>query len=163
MALRAAATVRLCDRAGCEEKGDCPAPKSPNSPDRWYFCESTRPNTTPAGTISKGWTRKRPNSEQSERATGEAYRQSAWSQWGGSGDGNAQPRRIAALEVLGWTGRRFRSGEEGLARQGQEVHPDVRPGDAEAAKAFHALQLSYEVRAAEGGGSGEGRVRFRRR
>ena len=30
------------------------------------------------------------------------------------------------------------------------VHPDVRPGDAVAAKAFQALQLAYEVlRAAE--------------
>ena len=32
----------------------------------------------------------------------------------------------------------------------KEVHPDVRPGDEEAAKAFQALQLAYEVlRAAE--------------
>ena len=32
----------------------------------------------------------------------------------------------------------------------KEVHPDVRPGDAEAAKAFQTYQLAYEVlRAAE--------------
>ena len=32
----------------------------------------------------------------------------------------------------------------------KEVHPDVRPNDAEAAKAFQALSLAYEVlRAAE--------------
>jgi len=32
----------------------------------------------------------------------------------------------------------------------KEVHPDVRPNDEEAAKAFRALQLAYEVlRAAE--------------
>ena len=32
----------------------------------------------------------------------------------------------------------------------KEVHPDVRPGDETAAKAFQALQLAYEVlRAAE--------------
>ncbi|MCB2084172.1 MAG: molecular chaperone DnaJ, partial [Sphingomonadaceae bacterium] len=36
---REATTVRLCDRHGCEEKGDCPAPKAPNSPERWYFCQ----------------------------------------------------------------------------------------------------------------------------
>ena len=36
---REATTVRLCDRHGCEEPGDCPAPKSPNSPERWYFCQ----------------------------------------------------------------------------------------------------------------------------
>ena len=36
---RAAANVKLCDRHGCEEVGDCPAPKAPNSRDRWYFCQ----------------------------------------------------------------------------------------------------------------------------
>src|SRR3546814_5202409 len=36
---REAVRVRLCDRHGCEEPGDRPAPKSPNSKDRWYFCE----------------------------------------------------------------------------------------------------------------------------
>src|SRR5687768_8799038 len=37
---RAAAKVRLCDREGCSEVGDRPAPKAPNSPERWYFCEA---------------------------------------------------------------------------------------------------------------------------
>ena len=36
---REAAKVRLCDRHGCDEPGDCPAPKAPNSPERWYFCQ----------------------------------------------------------------------------------------------------------------------------
>ena len=30
--------VRLCDRHGCTLPGDCPAPKAPNSPERWWFC-----------------------------------------------------------------------------------------------------------------------------
>ena len=34
---REATNVRICDRHGCEEPGDCPAPKAPNSPERWYF------------------------------------------------------------------------------------------------------------------------------
>ena len=46
---REATTVRLCDRHGCEEPGDCPAPKSPNSPDRWYFCQAH------AAEYNKGW------------------------------------------------------------------------------------------------------------
>ena len=32
--------MRLCDREGCNEAGDRPAPKAPNSPERWYFCEA---------------------------------------------------------------------------------------------------------------------------
>src|SRR5215212_3308819 len=37
---RDAARVRLCDREGCGNIGDRPAPKAPNSPERWYFCEA---------------------------------------------------------------------------------------------------------------------------
>jgi curved DNA-binding protein CbpA len=44
----------------------------------------------------------------------------------------------------------FEAVKKAWRAKAKEVHPDVRPGDAEAAKAFHALQLSYEVlRAAE--------------
>ena len=46
---RSAAKVRLCDRAGCNEMGDRPAPKAPNSPERWYFCE------THAAEYNKNW------------------------------------------------------------------------------------------------------------
>ena len=35
---RDAAKLRLCDRHGCEAPGDRPAPKAPNSKERWYFC-----------------------------------------------------------------------------------------------------------------------------
>ncbi|MBA4051193.1 MAG: molecular chaperone DnaJ, partial [Erythrobacter sp.] len=34
-----AVNVRICDRHGCGEPGNCPAPKAPNSRDRWYFCQ----------------------------------------------------------------------------------------------------------------------------
>ena len=37
---RQAEPVRKCDRHGCDEPGDRPAPKSPNSRERWHFCEA---------------------------------------------------------------------------------------------------------------------------
>ena len=46
---RAATTVRLCDRDGCTNVGDRPAPKAPNSPERWYFCEEH------AGEYNRNW------------------------------------------------------------------------------------------------------------
>ncbi len=46
---RGTAKVRLCDRHGCDKPGDCPAPKSPNSPERWYFCAEH------AGEYNRGW------------------------------------------------------------------------------------------------------------
>ena len=50
----AAVRIRLCDREGCNEPGDRPAPKAPNKPDRWMFCEAMPPNITRAGIISPG-------------------------------------------------------------------------------------------------------------
>src|SRR3546814_14813463 len=41
--------VHLCDRHGCTNPGNCPAPKSPNSPERWYFCEAH------AAEYNRGW------------------------------------------------------------------------------------------------------------
>src|SRR2546423_8210195 len=46
---RTAAKVRLCDREGCNEIGDRPAPKAPHSRERWYFCE------THAAEYNKNW------------------------------------------------------------------------------------------------------------
>src|SRR5689334_6858514 len=37
---RSPAKVRLCDREGCTQTGDRPAPKAPHSKDRWFFCEA---------------------------------------------------------------------------------------------------------------------------
>ena len=50
----AAAKVRLCDREGCNDIGDRPAPKAPNSPERGMFCQLTPGNITRAGSISPG-------------------------------------------------------------------------------------------------------------
>ncbi len=46
---REAQAVRLCDRDGCDAPGDCPAPKSPNNPERWYFCRDH------AAEYNRGW------------------------------------------------------------------------------------------------------------
>ena len=35
---REAKAVRLCDFHGCGEKGECPAPKSPYTEEKWMFC-----------------------------------------------------------------------------------------------------------------------------
>ena len=37
---REAQTVKLCDRYGCGHAGTHPAPKAPNKPDRWLFCQA---------------------------------------------------------------------------------------------------------------------------
>src|SRR3546814_19033539 len=59
--------MRLCDRHGCTNPGNCPAPKSPNSPDRWYFCEAHAAEYNRGGDYFEG-----PSAEDAEigRASG---------------------------------------------------------------------------------------------
>ncbi|MFA7588372.1 MAG: J domain-containing protein, partial [Novosphingobium sp.] len=91
--------------------------------------------------------------EAKERQQAEGFRESAHYGWAGSGDGSRSRSRdeLRALEVLGLDpDADFDAIRKAWRSRAKEVHPDVRPNDAEAAKAFQALQLAYEVlRAAE--------------
>ncbi len=144
---REAATVRLCDRHNCEERGDCPAPKSPNSPDRWYFCQKH------AAEYNKGWdyfegldkeeAAARQKSETSENA---GYSEAAHYSWMGSGDGSRSDDEMRALELLELDAdAEFDAVKKAFRTKAKSVHPDVKPGDAEAALEFQKIQVAYEV------------------
>src|SRR3546814_6468183 len=73
---------------GCGEAGDRPAPKSPNNPERWYFCEAH------AAEYNRGWdyfaglsAEEAAAREQAERNDASAYQQTSHYAWGGPGDG----------------------------------------------------------------------------
>jgi len=144
---REAARVRICDRANCNEPGDCPAPKSPNKPDRWYFCQKH------AAEYNAGWdyfagldAEEAAEREANERSENAGFREAAHYGWAGSGDGSRSRDELRALELLGLeTDADFESVKKAWRAKAKEVHPDVRPGDEEAAKAFQAYQLTYEV------------------
>ena len=144
---REAAQIRLCDRAGCSEPGNCPAPKSPNSSERWYFCQQH------AAEYNSGWdyfagldAEEAAKREHDEQQTNSGYRESTYYGWVGSGDGTRSRDEMRALELLGLdVDADFEAVKKAWRAKAKEVHPDVRPGDAEAAKAFQALQLAYEV------------------
>jgi hypothetical protein len=144
---REAVTVRLCDRAGCTNRGDCPAPKSPNNPDRWYFCQQH------AAEYNQGWDyfagldkEEAAEREANETRDNSGYKEAAHYSWGGSGDGSRSRDEMRALELLGLeSDADFDAVKKAWRAKAKEVHPDVRPGDEAAAKAFQALQLAYEV------------------
>ena len=159
---REAAQIRLCDKVRCTEAGTCTAPKSPNSPERWYFCQAH------AAEYNAGWdyfagltAEEAAERTRAEEQTSSGYRESAYYGWAGSGDGTRSRDELRALEVLELTpDADFDAVRKAWRTMAKLVHPDVRPGDADAAKAFQALQLAYEVlRAAEerrqGSGGGE--------
>ncbi|MBT0670885.1 J domain-containing protein [Novosphingobium profundi] len=149
---REATQVRLCDRHGCNERGDCPAPKSPNSPDRWYFCQKHAAEYNAGWDYFAGLDKEEAERRESEEWTESAgYKESAHYGWGGSGDGTRSRDELRALEALGLDpDADFQAVRKAWRTKAKEVHPDVKPGDAEAAKAFQIYQLAYEVlRAAE--------------
>lgn len=149
---REAAPVRMCDRAGCNQKGDCPAPKSPNSPERWYFCQSHAAEYNSGWNYFEGLTKEEADEREArERADAGGYKESAHYGWASSGDGTRSRDELRALDLLGLDpDADFDAVKKAWRAKAKEVHPDVKPGDAEAAEAFQKLQVSYEVlRAAE--------------
>jgi len=151
-AAREAKAVRLCDRHGCTEPGDCPAPKSPNSPDRWWFCQAH------AAEYNKGWNyfegldaEEAAAREGAERRTADGYSSASHYAWGGAGDGSRSRDEMRALDVLGLEADvGFEAIRAEWRRLAKANHPDVRPDDPDAARRFQAVQTAYEVlRAAE--------------
>lgn len=144
---REAATIRLCDRHGCEEAGDCPAPKAPNSPERWYFCQAHAAEYNRKWDYFEGLDKAekaaRTKVEQNENA---GYAEAQHYGWATSGDGSRSPDELRALEVLELEpDADFATVKKGWRDKAKQVHPDVKPGDAEAAAEFQKLQVAYEV------------------
>jgi len=146
-ASREATTVRLCDRHGCEEKGDCPAPKAPNSPDRWYFCQRHAAEYNSKWDYFEGLEKaERDERAKAERAENAGYAEASHYGWAGSGDGSRSADEMRALELLGLEGdAEFETIKKAYRQRAKQVHPDVKPGDEEAAREFQALQVAYEV------------------
>ncbi len=149
---REAVKVRLCDRDGCDRPGDRPAPKSPNSPERWWFCEEH------AAEYNRNWdyfaglsaedAEERARSEQRDAS---GYSEARHYRWGGPGDGSRSREEMRALDVLGLEADAdFDAVKQAWRTMAKENHPDVRPGDEDAAQRFQAAQAAFEVlRAAE--------------
>ena len=139
--------MRLCDRHGCEEPGDCPAPKSPNSPERWHFCQKHAAEYNSKWDYFEGLDKAEKEARaKSERAENAGYAEAQHYGWGGSGDGSRTTDEMRALELLGLEADAdFTAIKKAYRGRAKEVHPDVKPGDADAAKEFQAIQVAYEV------------------
>ena len=149
---REAAQVRLCDRHGCTDAGNCPAPKSPNNPDRWMFCQRHAAEYNAGWDYFAGLTAEESvDRETRERRDAGGYKEAAHYGWVESGDGTRSRDELRALDLLGLDpDADFEAVRKAWRTKAKEVHPDVKPGDAAAAEAFQKLQVSYEVlRAAE--------------
>ena len=140
-------TVRLCDRHGCDQRGDCPAPKSPNNPDRWMFCQRHAAEYNSGWDYFEGLSKEEAAARESdETRDNSGYREAAHYGWGGSGDGTRSRDEMRALEVLGLEADAdIDAVKKAWRSKAKLVHPDVKPGDEDAAKAFQAIQLAYDI------------------
>ena len=151
---RDAEPVRQCDRHGCEEAGDRPAPKSPNSRDRWYFCERHAAEYNRNWNYFEGLTAEdAAQREAEEQSSASGYRQAGHYGWGGPGDGSRSRDEMRALDLLELDAdAEYEDIRAAYRRLAKMHHPDLKPGDPEAAQRFQSIQAAYEVlrRAEEG-------------
>jgi hypothetical protein len=139
--------VRLCDREGCDRPGDRPAPKSPNSNERWYFCEEH------AGEYNRNWNyfegltaEEAAAREARERREASGFEQARHYGWGGPGDGTRSRDELNALKALELEDDAdFEAIKKAWRRLAKENHPDVKPGDAAAAVRFQSIQAAFEI------------------
>jgi hypothetical protein len=144
---RTATKVRMCDRHGCDQPGDRPAPKSPNSPERWYFCQDH------AGEYNRNWNYFEGLSaedaaarEADERRSASGFAEASHYGWGGPGDGSRSRDEMRALDVLELENDAdFEAIKAAWRRLAKANHPDVRPGDPQAAVRFQSVQAAFEV------------------
>ena len=144
---REATKVKLCDRHGCTEPGTCPAPKSPNSPDRWMFCPAHAAEYNANWNYFEGLTEAEAQArEQRERADAAGFTTSRHQHWADRGDERRSGDEMRALEVFDLApDASFDDVRRAWRSLAKETHPDIRPGDEEAAKRFHAGQVAFEV------------------
>jgi hypothetical protein len=129
----------------CNEVGDRPAPKAPNSNDRWYFCEAHAAEYNKNWNYFAGLSPRKPPARCEKNP---ALRPFA-SPLNGNGQGLATGR--AAVTKCGrsmfWSSTRCRvqGRESAYRRLAKEHHPDTNAGNKEAADKFQKVQAAYEV------------------
>jgi len=144
---RGAIEVRPCDRHGCSEPGDRPAPKAPNQPGRWYFCQAHAAEYNRNWNYFEGLSAEEAAArEADEQRDAAGFGQAKFYGWGGPGDGSRGRDEMRALDMLGIeSDAGFDEIKAAYRRLAKANHPDASPGDREAATRFQAVQAAYEI------------------
>lgn len=144
---REAATVRECDYEGCIERGSHPAPKSPLSDEKWWFCRRH------AGEYNRNWNffEGMTADEARSYARGERDRQAGYSTsevygWGGAADSEgltvAERKAYETLELEpNAKGREIKANYRRLAKK---YHPDTNAGKS-TVRQFQKVKTAYEI------------------
>lgn len=140
--------VRMCDFADCGDKADHPAPKAPNSPEKWWFCQEH------AGEYNKNWDffqgmtkAEAKEYAHDEKRTAKGFGQSTAYSWGGAtGDDGLTRIERDAFNVLELDGtesfKEIKTRYRSLAKQ---YHPDRNLGNKEAEQKFQRVNTAYDA------------------
>lgn len=152
---RGASEIKMCDFQGCEQKGEHPAPKSPHTEEKWWFCADH------AAEYNKGWNFFEGMKDEEAKAYAKAERQKsgsyakadAWG-WGGKVDEHGLTRieRDAFAELELEPPAPLTAIKKQYRLLAKKFHPDLNRGDTEAEKKFQRLTFAYEILKAKPGG-----------
>ncbi len=139
--------VRICDHDGCDNKGEFPAPKSPDSKDKWQFCEAHiaefNRNWNYFEGLSKDEAFKR---AQEEMRTARGYASSGAYDMGGETTYGKDRRRSDALIILDLDDDASAAEiKTAYRRMAKLYHPDTNLNDSDAAIKFQQIITAYEV------------------
>ena len=142
----AAAEVRLCDRHGCTNAGNCPAPKAANRPERWYFCAAHAAEYNANWDYFAGLSAEDAAAREADESAQTHYRRAAHWEWGGAGDGSRSRAELDALAVLGCESDADMIVIKAAWRNAAKAsHPDVAGTSPEASARFRAIQAAWQV------------------
>ena len=140
-------SLKTCDFDGCTEVGDYPAPKSPNSNDKWHFCLNHVTEYNKNWDYFQGL-----DKEEAMRRAQEHMRESRGYKTSGAYDFGSQQsygkdqRRRDALDILDLdddaSPQEIKSAYRALVKR---YHPDTNPDDKQAAIKFQQITTAYEV------------------
>ena len=138
--------VRLCDHDGCENKGEFPAPKSPDSRDKWQFCEKHITEFNRSWNYFEGLSRDEAFKRAKEdMRTSRGYATSGAYDMGTETYGKDR-RRADALEILDLEeGASALDIKASYRRMAKLYHPDTNLDDSNAATKFQQVSMAYEI------------------
>jgi len=145
---REAKPVRMCDYAGCTEKGEYPAPKSPGSSERWYFCKAHAAEYNRNWNFFEGMSDEEAQRHMNDSGeSSDAFASAKPFEWGGVLDEDG----FSATESAAFDSLELDNGasQDDIKRQYRKLakiyHPDANPGDPAAAERFHEIQTAYDL------------------
>ncbi len=139
-------SVRICDYDGCDKPGDYPAPKMPDSKEKWYFCQPHVAQFNKNWNYFEGLTKE----EAYKRAQEELRKSRGYSgsstYMGGETVYGKEERRADALEILDLDTDATNIDIKASYRRLVKIyHPDTNMGDADSAIKFQQVKTAYEV------------------